>query len=672
MTDTDLHCVSAADAAAWVLRDHQVGVVEAAVTYIEGMGRDKSAPAFGRIVLPPRTGKTEIAASVIDKTGIGAVFMAPRKFLVDQAADLFRRRLPNVPVWKLYGGSREVGDRGIVVATYDTLEELHKSESMPALARNARLVFIDEAHHAMTDKKQAVLRNSFREDAVRIALTATPDYDEERVLARYFPDLIHEMTIQEGVQMNLLAPVRCSAFEVDAGGSQVRIINGDYDPRDLEIVMSRRPMLQALEEFRYTSEFCNTPALICCRTKQQAITVFEFLAERSSDTRPVPGLVLGDLDDESRQNILGLFESGAIDTLITVGVLIEGWSSERCKLLIDLAPGLSVVRACQKYTRPMTKVGDTEARIVVLIPDGLREFPVLPLDVFGPGIEEALGEAPVSRPRPRLDTLPREESPWERLRTCGIRVSSVNVKLRLIEETLLHRVNVRREQTVVHKLVRKHFGAEPVLSLPTYARFLRTRFVVEGIAIAGRQLLRFLGFLTNADGFRRFMTKYYPKAVADGILTSRGFDGASDRLTSSRQRLLKAMRDVGAEIPEELPATPGHYADNAWLAKIEEPAGLLMDVGAASRWPMDVDSSYTRSAYEHLEHADRSRNIARLLDMLTPIEREMLSLRYGLGEDAPDEDLTLTQIGERYHLSRERARQICEQARDKMRRWFPE
>lgn len=38
-----------------------------------------------------------------------------------------------------------------------------------------------------------------------------------------------------------------------------------------------------------------------------------------------------------------------------VGVLIEGWNSPRCKLLIDLAPSLSRVRATQKHFRVLTR-----------------------------------------------------------------------------------------------------------------------------------------------------------------------------------------------------------------------------------------------------------------------------------------------------------------------------
>jgi RNA polymerase primary sigma factor len=59
--------------------------------------------------------------------------------------------------------------------------------------------------------------------------------------------------------------------------------------------------------------------------------------------------------------------------------------------------------------------------------------------------------------------------------------------------------------------------------------------------------------------------------------------------------------------------------------------------------------------------------IGRALKQLTPREREVLELRYGLSEDA-EAPMTLEQVGKELHLSRERARQIEAGALQKLRR----
>ena len=57
--------------------------------------------------------------------------------------------------------------------------------------------------------------------------------------------------------------------------------------------------------------------------------------------------------------------------------------------------------------------------------------------------------------------------------------------------------------------------------------------------------------------------------------------------------------------------------------------------------------------------------VRELLSGLKPIEADILRQRFGLDDD---KELTLKEIGEKYNLSRERIRQLQEQALTKMRR----
>jgi RNA polymerase primary sigma factor len=60
-----------------------------------------------------------------------------------------------------------------------------------------------------------------------------------------------------------------------------------------------------------------------------------------------------------------------------------------------------------------------------------------------------------------------------------------------------------------------------------------------------------------------------------------------------------------------------------------------------------------------------SKQVTRLLHHLTPIEADVLRKRFGL---ADDEERTFREIGDEYHLSRERIRQIQNAALDKLKR----
>jgi RNA polymerase primary sigma factor len=71
------------------------------------------------------------------------------------------------------------------------------------------------------------------------------------------------------------------------------------------------------------------------------------------------------------------------------------------------------------------------------------------------------------------------------------------------------------------------------------------------------------------------------------------------------------------------------------------------------------------SPYESLANAKWSEEIRRLLTTLTPIESRIIRWRFGLDDE---DELTLKEIGDKYKLSRERIRQLQEQALGKMRK----
>jgi RNA polymerase primary sigma factor len=75
------------------------------------------------------------------------------------------------------------------------------------------------------------------------------------------------------------------------------------------------------------------------------------------------------------------------------------------------------------------------------------------------------------------------------------------------------------------------------------------------------------------------------------------------------------------------------------------------------------------SPYEHVVNSSWSQEVRRLLDTLTPMEARILRWRFGLDDE---EELTLKEIGDKYNLSRERIRQLQEQALAKIRKQIRE
>lgn len=340
-------------------------------------------PPYCRIILPPRTGKTVIAGHIIAMTGLSATVVVPTRALVVQTFKALRSQLnETVPIGVFYGREKCVVEGGTNIITYNSLQRHSDRGTLPEAIGKSILVFLDEAHHSMTKLRMNALNQAFDVGAVRIALTATPRYNDVKRLDNFFPDKIHEIDLSEAMSLGLLSPARVWVLEVDAGNSRVRIVAGDFENAALGRLMSSAPFFKTVEIFRYTKDNSRIPCLIACASRQQAYDLKKYLKKYKPRHHPAPGLILGETQDNTRNRLLSDFETGKIDTLIQVGVLIEGWDSPRCKLLIDLAPSTSEVRATQKYFRVMTRYRQKEAKIYVILPDRLPKPPVLPMDLL--------------------------------------------------------------------------------------------------------------------------------------------------------------------------------------------------------------------------------------------------------------------------------------------------
>jgi len=82
-----------------------------------------------------------------------------------------------------------------------------------------------------------------------------------------------------------------------------------------------------------------------------------------------------------------------------------------------------------------------------------------------------------------------------------------------------------------------------------------------------------------------------------------------------------------------------------------------------------LEEENTPDPYENLVSASWTDEVQRLLKTLTPMEARILRWRFGLDDE---DELTLKEIGDKYNLSRERIRQLQEQALGKIRRQIRE
>jgi len=148
-------------------------------------------------------------------------------------------------------------------------------------------------------------------------------------------------------------------------------------------------------------------------------------------------------------------------------------------------------------------------------------------------------------------------------------------------------------------------------------------------------------------------------------------------MIDAQHRLAKARRELTAKLGRTPTSAELAEATQMPEDKIEKMRTWVLDQSISIDRPVGDEDG--RVLGEVLEDPDREEisptrdleteamtsEIRAILRSLKPIEADILRQRFGLDDD---QELTLKEIGEKYNLSRERIRQLQEQALHKMRR----
>ncbi len=148
-------------------------------------------------------------------------------------------------------------------------------------------------------------------------------------------------------------------------------------------------------------------------------------------------------------------------------------------------------------------------------------------------------------------------------------------------------------------------------------------------------------------------------------------------MIDAQHKLTKARRQLTGQLGRQPTSEELAAATQMPIDKIEKMRSWLLEQSISLDKPVGDDEG--RSLGEVLEDPDRAdasptgdlewealtTEVRDLLGELRPIEADILRQRFGLGTE---QELTLKEIGDKYNLSRERIRQLQEQALTKMRR----
>jgi len=480
---------------------------------------------YSRIVAAPRTGKTNVAAEIGRRTNMPFIFVVPTKDLRRQAATEFKKLLPNKIVTEYVDGINLNLEYDVMVVSYQLLQSRNRTgnEEIFDILKHYPLVFLDEGHGSTTDERMEIIREKFDKDALRIALTGTPDYSEKRKLEDFYPNEIHTLTIAEAVEMGIYSPFMYEVYEIDIDASHVRLNKDlEYDPEQMDKIMSQAPVFAFAKEI--LKKHNDAPGLVTCTSKSQIKMLLKYLDVTGGTNRKIEVLTE---DTPNREEVLKKYENGEIDTLIVVKLLLQGWDSPRCKLLVDIAPSASPVTAGQKFCRPLTKNGvddETQAYIYSLVPSNLLSNPISPGDVFS--VEDMpLPPGVVINGSKKREKTDKEVKIPKTLELEGVKVRSVSSLLEQGTSRFLTPEKLE-DRDILSEIIKSacvdpdsnKFDENKLMNVISYKKsFDRTIFRSKYFVGYGRQITRILK-LHDDVSFSTKMQETFPEEIGSFLL----------------------------------------------------------------------------------------------------------------------------------------------------------
>lgn len=367
----------------------------------------------GRVVLhmPTGSGKTRTAMNIIcdllrQKFPLNSiiVWLAYSEELCDQAAEEFETAWESLgygtfPVHRHYGSTRVHDlasiERGFIVLSlglaYQTC--FSNDEAFFKLARNTKLVIMDEAHQAIAETYQHVLNILAPSNKVMLlGLTATPgrsflDVDEDLRLAEFFArqkvtleienyenpinylidkgylaKVVTEPINYEGEYARLAKRERANmAKGFDLSSGALKVISED-SLRNLLIVQ------RIIEE-----QEAGEKLIVFACSIQHADTLATILNLKGVHAISITGMTTPDI----RRNSIEQFKNdSSLNVLINYGILTTGFDAPKATVAIIARPTKSLVLYSQMVGRVVRgpKAGGTQFCKVITVVDQLFGF----------------------------------------------------------------------------------------------------------------------------------------------------------------------------------------------------------------------------------------------------------------------------------------------------------
>ena len=307
------------------------------------------------LVLPTGCGKTIVFAKITEQRvgqGSRVLILAHRGELLTQAAD------------KLYSAT---GLRcAVEKAEQSCLGSWYRVTvgSVQTLMRESRLrdfrpdyfdtIIIDEAHHAISDSYQTILRHF--PHAKLLGVTATPDRGDMVNLGQVFDSLVYEYTLPRAIKEGYLSPIKAVTIPLRLDLTGVSVQSGDFKPGDIDTALDPYLYQIADEMLNYCKDRKTVVFLPLIKTSQKFCGI---LNDRGFNAAEING------QSDDRAEVLEAFDKGEYNVLCNSMLLTEGWDCPSVDCVIVLRPTKVRSLYCQMVGRG-TRLCDGKSELLLL------------------------------------------------------------------------------------------------------------------------------------------------------------------------------------------------------------------------------------------------------------------------------------------------------------------
>ena len=327
---------------------------------------------------PTGAGKTVLASEIVERfyKGKKIVVLCHRLVLLEQLEIALKEKHK---VRKL-----SVSDKGPAFKGYNILlsTNMRAKDVLADAVPKADLIIVDEAHRVSpngTGYKRIIddFDKHGKRDAQFMGLTASPERrtgDQRDQLNLAFDAIIDcanvENLIDEGV---LVPPIYRPHFVHDMDLSGIDISSGDFPVSKLASAIVKSSMIDyAISS--YNEERINVPKKPISAWFCPDVSVAQRTLHKIEQNGIVAAIVTATTPINERMKLLKRHETGAIEAMVSVGVLAEGWDNPYCNIIVHLRPTLSKVLWGQSVGRGLRSAPGKEKCIVIDVSSNWSTF----------------------------------------------------------------------------------------------------------------------------------------------------------------------------------------------------------------------------------------------------------------------------------------------------------